>query len=590
LNKVIDLRNAPADREAAHGGAGSLYGNPQAVDPRGIAFITPVKDEAEAQAQYRICLRYLEALQVPSGYSVEKLAVYGGASMAEKYQRGMEASRARYKIYLHVDAYLAHRGMLFELLNLFTTYPRLGMIGVIGATQLRASVLFSVNNPFHCYGREWNYRRPGGPWSLLGPANRRRLHFTKFRSFVGDYLPAVVVDGYFMATQYDIPWIHPQFGFDLYDQVQAVEFTKAGFEVGIARQEAVWCLHWGLLQEPSRQQQKQRQIELRRKAAVIRELYSAFINVPAQRLYEQHWRGVKCLGQVIGEFGNVATARGVKSSDVQSSDPVPVRLGVVIVTFNGREILLRALQALLPECAALTELEYRVVVVDNASTDGTAEAVRQEFPQVTVIANASNDGPARGFNLGLRHLGFPTYVLVMNNDVEFPTGALARMVSYLREYPSTAGVVASLVEPSGTIDGSTCALARGEVFFDVGFYDERFSSCLEDLDWSLRARRKGYKFVYLPEARVLDYRRGRLRRNGPGVFAERSVASLQLAYKHGGRRRAAALYWIQRMQAKLLALRWRHDREALRQVGTAMEQTKGLYRRFREENRRPQLL
>jgi len=68
------------------------------------------------------------------------------------------------------------------------------------------------------------------------------------------------------------------------------------------------------------------------------------------------------------------------------------------------------------------------------------------------------------------------------------------------------------------------------------------------------------------------------------------VANLWFVYKHAGRQWAVTLYWVQRMQARWLALRWRHDSEALRRISEAMAEGTGLYRRFREENRRPELL
>jgi len=402
----------------------------------------------------------------------------------------------------------------------------------------------------------------------LGPANRRRLHLNRFRSFIGDYLPAVVVDGFFMATQYDMPWTSPLGGFELYDKVRAVEFIAAGLEVGIARQQVTWCLHWGSLQEATPQQRMRRQSDLQRKVAAFRQLYGGHIGVQARKLYELR-RG---------------TAGGL------GKDPAGEHLGVVIAAINGRERLLRSLRALLPPCEGLKEVEYKAVVVDSATSDSTVEAVRQEFPQVTVVASPASGGLAGAFNVGLRELGFPSFLLVMRDDAELSAGTLARMVSYLREHPSTAGVVASRIDPDGTIVGTTRALVRGEVFFDVGLYDDRFSSCHEDRDWSIRARRKGYTFAYLPEARVLHHHRNQPRRVGPAGFAERVVDDLWLAYKHTGRRRAALLYWVQWMRAAWLALRWRHDRETLRQIREAMAQTNELYRKFSEENRRPQLL
>jgi hypothetical protein len=287
--RIIDLRHPlHADRATGQEQAGSSPGGAQQpLNPHGVAFITPVKDEK----QYQIGLRYRDALEIPKGCTVEEIGVLGGASMAHVYQRAMEASTARYKIYLHVDAYIIHRGLIPELLGLFGRYPRLGLVGAVGATQLPPTGLYWVDNQSHCYGRYWAYLRPATymPGIPLSPAAyRRRLTFSRLLTFADDYLPAVVVDGFFMATQYDIPWKDPLGGFELYDHVQSFEFIKAGFEVGIARQDAVWCIHWGPLRGVSRKQHRARQITLQQKASVLRELYPGFIGVPARRLYEQY--------------------------------------------------------------------------------------------------------------------------------------------------------------------------------------------------------------------------------------------------------------------------------------------------------------
>jgi len=606
LFRTIDFRQAPpTGRAVDRGQAPSPDGARQSANPHGIAFITPVKDET----QYRICLQYLDALEVPSGYSVEKIAVFGGSSIAEVYQRAMEASTARYKIYLHVDGYVVHRGVLSELLNLFRTYPRLGLVGVEGATKLPPDVLYSKNNPFHIYGRIWNYRRPGGPSALLGPANRRRLHFSRFRSFVGDYLPAATVDGFFMATQYDIPWVHPQFGFDLYETVQATEFIKAGFEVGLARQETIWCIHWGPLNEPSREEQRRRQVGLQRKAVIFHRLYPEFIGVPVRKLYEQYRGAAGRIVLNLDEIGEGAPKRGIVSGDSPPSDPMRERLSVVIVTSNGRGTLLRTLRSLLPQCAALTEIDCGVVVVDSGSTDGTVDAARMEFPQVTTVPNGASDGLAHGFNAGLRYAGVANYVLVMDHAAELVPGMFARMVSYLRTHQHAAGVVASLTDPDGAtpsqrlslVDlmprrrrkprlasfvGTSCALVRADVFFDVGLYDERLKVHHVALEWSIRAKRKGYEFTFLPEARVIYHDDPQVRRDWAN-FAEHLAANQWLVYKHAGRRWAVALYWTQRLWAKWLSFRWRHDSEALQQLHDGVARMDEAYRRSAEENRRP---
>ncbi len=67
-----------------------------------------------------------------------------------------------------------------------------------------------------------------------------------------------------------------------------MNFIKAGLEVGIARQEAVWCLHWGRLEERAPEQNRMRDIEFHDKVVVFRQQYREFISVPARSLYEQH--------------------------------------------------------------------------------------------------------------------------------------------------------------------------------------------------------------------------------------------------------------------------------------------------------------
>ncbi len=608
MHRVIDLRNAPgAGTAAARGSAESSQGPREPLDSHAITFITCVNDER----QYDVCLRYIDALQIPSGYSVEKVAVLGATSMAEGYQRAMETSKARYKLYVHQDGYLVHQALLLELLHLFSTYPRLGMVGMLGATRLPASGKWWEKNRLYCYGRFVDFLRPpqGFPASLVRPPNLRRLQVQRFQSFVGDYLPAVVVDGLLMATQYDIPWRNPLGGFELYDQVQSLEFIKAGLEVGIARQEVLWCVHWGPLQERFAPRGLRRQTEVDNRAVVFRQLYTAFIGVLARKLYEQHRGAAERLGLLgvgAGTTGWVTTLADFKPSDLCGK-----RLGVVIVAFNGGEVLLRALRTLLPQIKTLKSVEYQVVVVDTASTDSKVEAVRREFAQVTII-NSSNDGLAPRLNLGLRHLGFPSYVLVLHDDVEVPPGTLARMVRYLNEHPSTAGVVGSLTNQDGTLQvqrmaivelvphrprrlqpitlvGTTCTLVRGEVFFDIGLYDERFRVSNQDLDWALRARRKGYRFVFLPDAKAIRYHGVPLRQNRPAIFAQRFVANLWYTYKHGGPRWATAVYWAQRLLVRWVAFRWQNDSDALYQLNEAMLRMDDFYRKFRGENRLPQL-
>jgi GT2 family glycosyltransferase len=250
-------------------------------------------------------------------------------------------------------------------------------------------------------------------------------------------------------------------------------------------------------------------------------------------------------------------------------------------------------------------------VVGDIPAGRSVEVLRREFPEVSVIAHPSDRGLARAYNVGLRHLGFPTYILVMHDSVEVSAGALAHMVRYLREHPSTAGVVAPRIDPGGSVQsqrpaimdlmhrrpqrphpimlvGATCALVRGSVFSDVGLYDERFRSHHEAFEWSLRARRKGYTFALLPEATVVSRGGVNSRRHWAASADDRLVDTLWLVYKHGGRRWATVLYGVQRLLVKWFEFRWRDDRQVLRQLSEARADLRALCHRFQGENQLPQ--
>ena len=93
-----------------------------------------------------------------------------------------------------------------------------------------------------------------------------------------------------------------------------------------------------------------------------------------------------------------------------SSHPARERLGVAIVAVNGQEMVLRALRALLPQCEALKDLGYQVVVVDHTSTAGVSEAVRRESAKVTVAASASDSFSRGGSGGGGGRRASSTYV------------------------------------------------------------------------------------------------------------------------------------------------------------------------------------
>src|SRR5438477_3420225 len=110
-------------------------------------------------------------------------------------------------------------------------------------------------------------------------------------------------------------------------------------------------------------------------------------------------------------------------------------VGIVIVNWNTRDLLRECLRSLE---AGDPSVSRRVIVVDNASSDGSADMVRAEFPSVEVIANPVNGGFSQANNLGLKALGFdgqrrgqadaPRYALLLNPDTVVPPDALCQLI------------------------------------------------------------------------------------------------------------------------------------------------------------------
>jgi GT2 family glycosyltransferase len=214
-------------------------------------------------------------------------------------------------------------------------------------------------------------------------------------------------------------------------------------------------------------------------------------------------------------------------------------VAVVILTWNGRQDTLDCLKSLdKSDWPAM-----RVVVVDNASTDGTTAAIRDRFPHVKVLRSDVNLGFAGGNNLGIRHAVdelSPDYVLLLNNDTCVARDAVRRLVMEAEAHPDI-GAMSPLIyymEPpdrvwyaGATFDprkgrsgrmtgyrGRTPSFKAGTVEVDravgaamlvpcdvierIGVLDEKLFYLYEDVDWSLRIRKGGLRVVLVPEAVV----------------------------------------------------------------------------------------
>lgn len=221
-------------------------------------------------------------------------------------------------------------------------------------------------------------------------------------------------------------------------------------------------------------------------------------------------------------------------------------ISAIIVNYNAGEFLRSCVDSLL-NCP----LETEVIVVDNASTDRSLDALAG-LPNVQIIKNATNVGFATACNVGIRAASAPL-LLFLNPDCFFKPDTLIRLLEAMR-FDERVGMVGGLlVNPDGTeqaggrraiptpwrsfvrafglarfadrwprlffdfhlhkqplpnhnieveaISGA-CMMVRREAIQDVGEWDERYFLHCEDLDWCMRFRQKGWKILFVPSARV----------------------------------------------------------------------------------------
>ncbi|MCA9946337.1 MAG: glycosyltransferase family 2 protein [Anaerolineales bacterium] len=222
-------------------------------------------------------------------------------------------------------------------------------------------------------------------------------------------------------------------------------------------------------------------------------------------------------------------------------------LSIIIVSWNVRELLQNCLRSVF----ARKGLILQVVVVDSASTDGSAEMVAENFPQVELVACRENVGFPGGNNLGLERAN-GRFVLLLNPDTIVHGDALAKMVSYLEQKPKVGVVGPQLLNEDGSVQSSrrrfptlrtaffestwlqpyapqavlddyyardiddeetavvewvmgACLMTRQEVVAQVGGLDEAYFMYSEELDYCRRIHEAGWQVVYYPQAKVTHF-------------------------------------------------------------------------------------
>ncbi|MDQ2922696.1 MAG: glycosyltransferase family 2 protein [Candidatus Dormibacteraeota bacterium] len=219
-------------------------------------------------------------------------------------------------------------------------------------------------------------------------------------------------------------------------------------------------------------------------------------------------------------------------------------VSALVVSYNSKELLLQSLHSFFTSA----DVPVEAVVVDNDSSDGSAAAVTDEFPQATVLVEPKNIGYGRAANLGLERCQ-GRFVLLLSTDVTLEPGSLGRLADFLLTRPDAGAVGPRVLLPDGRLDPDcrrsfpipstmfyqtvglsklfpksprfgrhnmghvpdtdvhemdagtgACLMLRMATLERVGFFDPRYFMFGEDLDLCYRLKLGGWKVFYLPTA------------------------------------------------------------------------------------------
>lgn len=259
-------------------------------------------------------------------------------------------------------------------------------------------------------------------------------------------------------------------------------------------------------------------------------------------------------------------------------------LSIVIVSWNVRELLRQCLASV---STGRGDLEAEVIVVDSASSDGSAEMVAAEFPEALLLRKAENVGYARGSNLGIAQAS-GRHVLLLNPDTQVISNALPLMVEYLDTHQDVGALGPQLIYADGRIQSSrrrfptlatgffestwlqsvapgpllrryymrdipddavsevdwvtgACLMVRREAYEEAGLLDEGYFMYSEEMEWQRRIKDASWKIACYPAARVVHHEG----KSSEQVVAQRHVyfqrSKLRYFRQYHGRIAAAVL-------------------------------------------------
>lgn len=216
-------------------------------------------------------------------------------------------------------------------------------------------------------------------------------------------------------------------------------------------------------------------------------------------------------------------------------------ISIVVVSLNTRELLLGCLASIFE---TIKGISFEMWVVDNNSTDGTAEAIKESYPAINLIENTTNLGFAAANNQAFRQMN-GRYALLLNTDTVLTNGAVKELYDFMEANPEAGMAGGQLLNQDGSRQNSianfptlltlfcneallrilmpkrfpskrrdyiyplrvdscigACLVVRRKAMDDIGFLDEQYFFFLEETDWAYRMKLGGWAVYFVPTARV----------------------------------------------------------------------------------------
>lgn len=260
-----------------------------------------------------------------------------------------------------------------------------------------------------------------------------------------------------------------------------------------------------------------------------------------------------------------------------------MKLSIIIVSYNTEQALRECLASIFEHVHVGA---FQVIVVDNASSDGSVAMVREQFPRATLVTCETNRGFASACNLGLAQAR-GEFVLFLNSDTVVTEGGLDMLVRTLEDHPDVGVVGPRILNEDGSVQQSfgdhmsftseflqkcvnagyrqgrgplrsyvqnktseesypdwvsgACLLTRRAILEEVGAFDERFFMYAEDVDLCTRIREAGYRVLFTPDAEITHRRGLSAATNSERVYLESHLSRLYFYEKHYGRAKVGLL-------------------------------------------------